>query len=99
MLASGCRVGIDRTRPFEGSSFGSVVNSPLVSRWTPSRTPTVRPSRVFCEVVRLSKMKPSLNQDDLNIELVILWICTHYKADIWCLPPGTPPLTLYYSQI
>ena len=65
--------------------FGSsVVNNPSVSRQTTSRTSTVSPSRDFCEVVRLLKMKPSLYQDDLNIEPAILWIDTPYKADFWC---------------
>ena len=61
-----------------------MVNSPSVSRGTTSRTPTVSLSRDFCEVVRLLKMKPSLYQDDLNIEPKILWIHTPYKADFWC---------------
>lgn len=58
----------------------TVVNSPSISRGTTSQTPTVTLSRAFCEVVRLSKMKQSLYQDDFNIELVDLWIHTPYKA-------------------
>ena len=65
-----------RTYPF---STHSVVNSPSVSRRTTSRTPTVSPSRVFCEVVRLSKMKSSLYQDDFKIPLEILWIYTPWR--------------------
>ena len=56
-----------------------MVNSPSVSRQTTSRTPTVSPSRDFCEVVRLLKMKPFLYQDDFNIEPVILCIPTPYR--------------------
>ena len=61
----------------------SVVNNPSVSRRTTSRTPTVSPSRDFCEVVRLLKMKPSLYQDDFNIKPAIFWIHTSYKADFF----------------
>ena len=66
-----------------GLYMNSVVNSPSVSRRTTSRTPTVSPSRDFCEVVRPLKMKPSLYQDDFNIEPPILWIHTLHKADFW----------------
>ena len=45
----------------------SVVNNPSVSRRTTSRTPTVSPSRDFCEVVRLLKVKPSLYQDTSSL--------------------------------
>ena len=61
----------------------SVVNRPSVSGRTTSRTPTISPSRDFCEVVLLSKMKPSLYQDDFKIKPAILWICTPHKADFW----------------
>ena len=47
---------------------------PPLSRRATSRTPTVSPSRVFCEIARLSKMKSSLYQDDFKIPLEILWI-------------------------
>ena len=57
-----------------------MVKSLSVSLRTPSRTPTVSPTRDFCEVVRLLKMKPSLYQEDFNIEPVILWTHTPYKA-------------------
>lgn len=34
-------------------------------------------------VVRMSKMKMSIYQDDFNIERVILWIYIFYKADFY----------------
>lgn len=66
----GCRVNCSEYIPFWLTGFtlpiSSVVNSPSVSCRTTSRTPTGSPSRDFCEVVR-----PSLYQDDFNIEPAI----------------------------
>ncbi len=80
----------------------SVASIPSVSRRTTSRTSTFNPSRTFCEVVRLSKMRPFLYQNDFNIKLVILWIHSSYKADFWCFPrvmSGPTGWSSYYSLI
>lgn len=44
-------------------------------------------------VVRMYKMKPSIYQDDFNIERVILWIHTPYKADFFYAFRGVNTLT------
>ena len=77
-----CRIGSNNIEE-SGTEGNSMVNSSSVSRRTTSRTPTVSLSRDFCEVVRPLKMKPSLNQDHLNIEPAILWVHTSYKANFW----------------
>ena len=58
------------------------------------RMPIVSPSKDFCEVFCLLKVKSSLYQVDFNIEPAILWIHALYKADFWCLPRILPGSTV-----